>query len=315
MATGRGSNTYVAIAKESVAGTEEARLRSFYVEGVDLGRRATVAPIGHFSNVADVAGHAEITEYKVGGSTDVPLAYVGNGLGLLLEACLGSVGTTGAGPYDHAFTDGDLDTYSLEVVRGDTSEAEEFYGCMVDQWSLRFDPRGRALATLNWMGLGGANRAASSPTPPTLAPAPTWVMGHHGGTLSFNSVSYICGGLTVSGRNALAPLQEFGSLYPAEHKPVVRERFIEADVVWRASTLQAAHIAGTRAAFSLAFTSGSTILTIAATKAQIVEVSDPIRDVGYIRQRIKWQLFSDLSGPTQALTITLRNANATYSGS
>jgi hypothetical protein len=70
--------------------------------------------------------------YQVGGQINLDLS--AKSTGKLFRAALGSVNTTGAGPYAHSFTPGPLP--SLTIQKGIPTQPFDYTGCYVRQWEL-----------------------------------------------------------------------------------------------------------------------------------------------------------------------------------
>lgn len=97
--------------------------------------------------------------HKVGGDTKFELT--NRGLGVLWQACIGSVATTGTGPYTHVFTPGDLPSVTAQVGRPDvtgTVRPFAYRGLRVSKWELA-----AKLGEIATFGVTWAGRAESLP--------------------------------------------------------------------------------------------------------------------------------------------------------
>jgi len=184
--------------------TEEIdRLES---EGIIAGQRVLRSEQWAAGNV-DVGGDIQTELYQ-------------QGMGALLKACFGAVDTTGAGPYTHTFTPGDLtdDHLSVQVGKPDvagTVQPFSFYGMKVTDWELSIEAGGLVMLTTSLVGkqlatsdaLATASYGTGAATPFTFKHATASVAG---GAANVKK-------LTIKGSNGLDTDRRFiGSEYRAE---------------------------------------------------------------------------------------------------
>lgn len=184
--------------------TEEIdRLES---EGIIAGQRVLRSEQWAAGNV-DVGGDIQTELYQ-------------QGMGALLKACFGAVATTGAGPYTHTFTPGDLtdDHLSVQVGKPDvagTVQPFSFYGMKVTDWELSIEAGGLVMLTTSLVGkqlatsdaLATASYGTGAATPFTFKHATASVAG---GAANVKK-------LTIKGSNGLDTDRRFiGSEYRAE---------------------------------------------------------------------------------------------------
>lgn len=184
--------------------TEEIdRLES---EGIIAGQRVLRSEQWAAGNV-DVGGDIQTELYQ-------------QGMGALLKACFGAVATTGAGPYTHTFTPGDLtdDHLSVQVGKPDvagTVQPFSFYGMKVTDWELSIEAGGLVMLTTSLVGkqlatsdaLATASYGTGAATPFTFRHATASVAG---GAANVKK-------LTIKGSNGLDTDRRFiGSEYRAE---------------------------------------------------------------------------------------------------
>lgn len=184
--------------------TEEIdRLES---EGIIAGQRVLRSEQWAAGNV-DVGGDIQTELYQ-------------QGMGALLKACFGAVATTGAGPYTHTFTPGDLtdDHLSVQVGKPDTAGTVQpfsFYGMKVTDWELSIEAGGLVALTTSLVGkqlatsdsLATASYGTGAATPFTFKHATASVAG---GAANVKK-------LTIKGSNGLDTDRRFiGSEYRAE---------------------------------------------------------------------------------------------------
>lgn len=154
----------------------------------------------------------------VGG--DIQTELYQQGMGALLKACFGAVSTTGAGPYTHTFTPGDLtdDHLSVQVGKPDvagTVQPFSFSGMKVTDWELSMEAGGLVTLSTSLIGkqlatsdsLATASFGTGAATPFTFKHASATIAG---GAASVKK-------LTISGSNGLDTDRRFiGSEYRAE---------------------------------------------------------------------------------------------------
>lgn len=184
--------------------TEEIdRLES---EGIIAGQRVLRSEQWAAGNV-DVGGDIQTELYQ-------------QGMGALLKACFGAVATTGAGPYTHTFTPGDLtdDHLSVQVGKPDvagTVQPFSFYGMKATDWELSIEAGGLVMLTTSLVGkqlatsdaLATASYGTGAATPFTFKHATASVAG---GAANVKK-------LTIKGSNGLDTDRRFiGSEYRAE---------------------------------------------------------------------------------------------------
>lgn len=154
----------------------------------------------------------------VGG--DIQTELYQQGTGALLKAAFGAVSTTGAGPYTHTFTPGDLtdDHLSVQVGKPDvagTVQPFSFYGMKVTDWELSMEAGGLVTLSTSLIGkqlatsdsLATASFGAGAVTPFTFKHASATIAG---GAANVKK-------LTIQGSNGLDGDRRFiGSEYRAE---------------------------------------------------------------------------------------------------
>lgn len=175
-------------------------------EGIIAGQRVLRSEQWAAGNV-DVGGDIQTELYQ-------------QGMGALLKACFGAVATTGAGPYTHTFTPGDLtdDHLSVQVGKPDTAGTVQpfsYYGMKVTDWELSIEAGGLVALTTSLIGkqlatsdaLATASYGTGAATPFTFKHATASVAG---GAANVKK-------LTIKGSNGLDTDRRFiGSEYRAE---------------------------------------------------------------------------------------------------
>lgn len=317
MATQIGVKTAVSISlPEGTYGTEASRVVTMTTKSASLHKKVTNAKVDHLSAYLAGALDTVQTNAMVEGETVVDACYSGNGLGILLMAAFGAVAEAGAGPYTHTFTVAEaLKGFSQFVQRGTASVGEEFYGMVAAKTVIKFEARGVCTVTTTWMGRNAGTRAAASPSAPALASTRSYILGHHVGTLTFNSVTYACKSITLTIDNKVALLEEHGSILVTEPTRSDRvEVTLDVEIYKRDDVLYNANLANTTAAWAFTASFSSESLAFSGSAAFIESHDDAIDKPGATTEKLKIQCLSvdGSSGPIQAV---LTNADATYGAS
>ena len=262
--------------------TEEIdRLES---EGIIAGQRVLRSEQWAAGNV-DVGGDIQTELYQ-------------QGMGALLKACFGAVATTGAGPYTHTFTPGDLtdDHLSVQVGKPDvagTVQPFSFYGMKVTDWELSIEAGGLVALTTSLIGkqLATSDALVGSGSYGTGAAAP-FTFKH--------ATAAIAGGaanvkkLTIKGSNGLdgdrrfigseyraepleADLREYGGTADLEFESLTQyNRFRNANEVALVSTISAGAAASLTTTMNVRFDGA----TPEVDGRGIVQLSAPFKCIG-----------------------------------
>lgn len=184
--------------------TEEIdRLES---EGIVTGLRVLNTAQWAAGNV-DVGGDIETELYQ-------------QGMGALLKACFGAVSTSGAGPYTHTFTPGDLtdDHLSVQVGKPDvagTVQPFSFSGMKVTDWELSMEAGGLVTLSSSLVGKQLATSESLATASFGTGAATPFTFKHASATIAGGAASVKK--LTISGSNGLDTDRRFiGSEYRAE---------------------------------------------------------------------------------------------------
>lgn len=306
----KGFGTKVSFGVETTAGTEVARTVSVRPKSTSLSAKRNSDRVPHLvaSSGSTNASEMFTTGIEVGGEVVMIGAYQGNGLGLLLEAVMGTVATTGAGPYVHAYTLGTSGlSLSACVERGVGGQGdEEFYGLHPVSMELSLATGALMEVKAEFIGMGVGARGAD--TPPGMG-TPYYISHADCGTVSFDSSTYKASSVTLNVDTKIARLPELGSLYTS---PPEREDFQEitlnVEFVSRSDALYTAHLADTRGDVSVTMTDGTRTLAITLHNACMTSYEDPISDAGVIRQQVTFRALGN--DTNDGLAISLTNGNA-----
>lgn len=306
----KGVGSKVSFGVESTAGTEVARSATVRPRSTSLAAKRNSDRVPHLVPSAGSTNAAEMftTGIEVGGEVTLIGAYQGNGLGLLLEAVMGSVSTSGSGPYVHAYTLGTAGlSLSGAVERGIGGQGdEEFYGLHIASMELSLATGALMEVKVDFIGMGYGARAGD--TPPALA-TPYYISHADCGAIGFDSGSYKPSSLSLKIDTKIARLPELGSLYTsAPEREDFQEITLTAEFVSRSDALYAAHLADTRGDVTVSITDGTRTLAITLHNACMVSYEDPISDPGVIKQTVTWRgLGNDTN---DGLAISLTNGSA-----
>lgn len=143
MAIGSGVLASMGYAKETTKYTRETV--DHFVEHVS---ESMVLNQSKIKSSGLAAGRRVLKGFSNGNSSvsgSVTMELVPEGVGELLELCMGGLVTAGAGPYTHTLTPGDLASGTFQFGRPSTDgtvRCFEYTGVMVDSWSLSCDATG-----------------------------------------------------------------------------------------------------------------------------------------------------------------------------
>lgn len=303
-----GRSAYIALNEESTYGT--ANGSPFGVNNrvfsVSMARNQERERTTHLSQSSAAFAVNTFDGFEIaGGTIETPLTY--KGLGLLLKASIGSVATTGSGPYLHTFTpSASLPSLTIAVQRG-TGSSEQFEGCMVSTMSISCEAGGEGRATFEIIAETAAARAAS------IAPAGfgdgAQIFHFQASTLSYNSNTYKMRSMELSLDNKLERINYLGSKVTSEPQiSDVREVTLTVTLDLEDNNLYNSQISGTSSNVEITFTGGSDSFGILLRNAEIVEYDDAVTSFGRIERTITFFGLSDSSN--EALRIEMTNDNA-----
>lgn len=243
---------------------------------------------------------------EAGGELSGEISY-DDGWLMILKHAMGTLGTTGAGPYTHAFTLGELPTgLTLELIKGDSGDSEVFDGCKIAQMVLACEAGQVATWSATVMGEDSARGSAGTPTYSSNGER---VIHGHAGTLSFNSVSYNLKSWRVTLDNAIRRVNHIGSYLTAEPAPSgYRAISMEITLHGTYAALRTAFHAQTQADATIVFTSGSKTFTVKVSQAQLEAFADPEGSAGLYETTATLVPIND--GTDKGLVVTVVNGNS-----
>ena len=238
-----------------------------------------------------------------GGTIETPLTY--KGLGMLLKAAMGSVTSTGSGPYIHTFNpSATLPSLTIAVQRG-TGSSEQFEGCMVSSMTLSCEAGEEARASFEIIAETAGARAAALSGDPVFGDG-SQVFHFQSTTLSYNSATYKMRSMELTLDNKLERVNYLGSKLTSEPQiSDVREVTLSVTFDLEDNNLYNAQLDGTASNVVVQFTSGSDAFAITLRNAEITEYSDDVNAFGRIERSVVFYGIS--SGSDEAIRIEMTN--------
>lgn len=309
MALQFGRSAYIALNEESTYGT--ANGSPFGVNNrvfsVSMARSQERERTTHLSQSSAAFAVNTFDGFEIaGGTIETPLTY--KGLGLLLKASIGSVTTTGSGPYLHTFIpSADLPSLTIAVQRG-TGSSEQFEGCMVSTMNISCEAGGEGRATFEIIAETATARAGSIGAGGFGDGAQ--IFHFQSSTLSFNSATYKMRSLELTLDNKLERVNYLGSKLTSQPQiSDVREVTLTATFDLEDNNLYNAQLSAPASQnVEISFTNGSDTFAILLRNAEITEYSDDINSFGRIERTATF--FGLSSGSDEALRIEMTNDNA-----
>ena len=237
-----------------------------------------------------------------GGTIETPLTY--KGLGMLIKAAMGTVSSTGSGPYVHTYTaSATLPSLTIAVQRG-TGKSEQFEGCMVSSMNISCEAGGEGRATFEIISETASTRAAALVGSPAFGDGGQ-VFHFQATTLSYNSATYNIRSLELSLDNKLERVNYLGSKLTSQPQiSDVREVTLTVTLDLEDSSLYIAQIEGTASDVIVHFTDGTNIFGITLRNAEITEYSDDINSFGRVERTVTFYGISDSSNEAIRIQIT-----------
>lgn len=246
----------------------------------------------------------------VEGSISTELA--NTSLACLLKHMFGTVVTTGAGPYTHTVTPGDLtgDSMTIQVGRPSaTSTVHPFTyaGCKIKDWEISADTGEIATLALNVVGMTETTATGLAVASYDAAWAP-FVFREAAITLG-GSASNNVRSISIKGENMLTQRFRLGSAYSKEPLQAGRRPYTgTVSTDFDSLTDYARYTAGTQAALVAAFNNGTQTLTI-TMNVQFVGETPNVGGYDLLEQPLPYRCISPTSDAA-AITAVLVNSEA-----
>lgn len=249
----------------------------------------------------------------VGG--DIKTELFQQGTGALLKAGFGAVSTTGAGPYSHTFTPGDLtdDHLSVQVGKPDvagTVQPFSFAGMKVTEWELSVDSGGLVMLSTSVVGkslvtsesLATASFGAGSATPFTFKHASATVAGAAANVKK----------LSLKGSNGLDTDRRFiGSEYRAEPlEAELREYSGTLDLEFESLTQMNRYRNATEVALVVTITAGASASLTITTNVRFDGATPEVDGRGVVQLSAPFKCIAP-TADASAITAVLVNTDST----
>jgi hypothetical protein len=315
MTTGTGLAAQIGMAIEGTPGTRQVPVRFFPFVSESMKLNQTRLASRGLRAGRRTKHQSDIAASFVDGNIEFEMAP--QGLGVPLRAMMGTLVTTGVGPYTHTGTPGPLadDLLTVQVGRpfvgSTTVQPFDYIGCMVANWSIGFSIEDYATLSL---GLSGVHEDTAQSLAAFTPPATWRPFVFTAGVLSIAGSEQVIKSGSVSGDNAIdAPRHRMRSATPA--RPLtpaeggMRSYTGQVECDFTSLVAYNRFVAGTEAALSLVFTQGAHTLTVAGNvvfTGETPNVSGPEA----LNQALPFEFLSTTSDAA-ALTITLVNGDAT----
>lgn len=275
-------------------------------------------------------GPRYVTSKRVTGTIRIPATR--DDMGAVLLWAFGASSTSGASdPYSHTFAVSIARPFrSVYFVYSDTAGndyQDEYYGLQVESATLAIDAQGVGYITLQVSG-GVATRtgtdqlgvsATETPAAPSLLDSDV-MLGRYGAAMVFNSNAFEARSVEMALTFPMDRATAFGAVGPDEG---VLSGGISATIqatrtadTADSATLRAAHSAGTRGAFSMAFTWGTNrTWTLALSTASITAFSAPFSPGGALVETLTMTAQSLTSSDYHARVVVVNgDASAVTTG-
>ena len=308
-----GLGTKVSFGEESTAGTAVSRTVAAPVLSVDFQQKRESDTLKHLLGSGSTRNPTSMIDVRktTTGTVELDAYYAGGVLGLLLKHALGSLTTTGAGPYTHTYALSAAlpNGLTVAVERGSTGADEVHAGCKINRLVISQNFGEPMKVSAEFVGMSTASRTGDSPAALTALASRFVVKHHHCGQLSFNSVDYKLKSFTLTIDNKIVRQEELGALTSSE--PVfsdMQEVTLQVTIAGTSNTLNAAHLAATASNAVLAFTDSPRSLTFTLHTAQVTDYGDPISGMGIIEQTLTFRALGD--DTNHGLAVVLVNADS-----
>jgi len=222
MAIGSGVLASMGYAKEPTAGTRE--VPDHFVEHVS---ESMVLDQKKIKSSGLAAGRRTLKGFSNGNGSvtgSVEMELVPEGIGELLELCMGGLVTAGAGPYTHTLTPGDLATGTFQFGRPSTDgtvNVFEYKGCMVSSWELSCDATGDGSMITFSVDLVGQTEDTGQTLATVAYPTITARWTSVQASLTVAGTAYCVNSFTLSGDNGLDT--DFKACAATAGQPTIRE--------------------------------------------------------------------------------------------
>lgn len=312
MALKSGLMAQIGYAKESTAGTIVTPTKFVPLVSESLSQERE-----RLESSAIIAGRRFLTSEQWNGGNvtvggDVQHELFQRGVGHLFEAMLGSVATSGSGPYTHTFTPGDLPSLTVQVGRpgvGGTVHPFTYAGCKVASWELACSAGEIATVGLTLVGMTETTATALASASYTAEQAKPFKFNH--GAVTIGGSSANVRSLTLSGDNGLADDRRFIGSQTISEPLEAGLRTVDGsmEVEFTDLTQYDRYVNGDEFAIVLAFTSGTNELTV-TLNARYDGETPQVGGAELLTENLPFKAVAS-GADTTAITVELVNGDAT----
>jgi hypothetical protein len=308
MATYLGRNSAIGFGEESTWGTAVSRTAWRPLNSASLLRTATFVPrpdLKSDSGSAMRRGHYQSAE-EMTGSFEIAATY--DNIGMILKHALGTVASSGSGPYTYTYTLAAAPPTGLtiETVRGTSGKSEVFEGCKINTLTMSVSAGECMMVSCDVIGQTGAARGTAGT--PSYSGNENLIHHNHAGQLSFNSVNYDLSSFSLTVNNSLARRQLLGSVETSEP---LRTDFMSVEFsfdIEAVDTLYTALLAGTQGDATITFTGPSSrSMAFTIHNFYLTSASDAVSGAGIVTASCAGSAESD--GTDEGLQIVVVNQN------
>ncbi len=258
-------------------------------------------------------GH-DRTKSDIGGTVELDL--VAESIGSLLKAAFGAVSTTGAGPYEHVFTPGDIadDSMSVQVGWDDsagTAFRKDYIGCLVEGFGLDVQADQHPDFSVDLKALSEENDAYAAVVP-SFASFTYFEFADL--TVAFDAGSTVClDSLQLRYQNnlfqspSICPTNPRARVYEPSGRPSGSGTIVRDFEDW---TYYDKFVAGTEATIQAILTAGASAILQFDLRVVFTGETPNVPGMERIKQRIPFELTSGTSD-ADAITCTLTSTDAT----
>ena len=303
---GRGS--YVMLGKESTWGTAVSRTNTLHVLSHAFKRdiQKRVVPVLGLGGPTHRETDSEVDNCSW--SLEALPSY--ENFGMLLEACFGSLATTGpaGSDYTHTYTLGGAvpSGLTMEPIMGSYTDSATFEGCTVQR--MRFSLGSGDLAKLSVSGFAETHAAPTTATSPSLGSGQTFLRASHGGTFDFNSNSLQVSSFEVEIATGNVAPRKIGSATVQAPSQSVTEVTGQITLIFQTWAQHTEFVSDTQGDGTFAMTSSSLTATFTMQNMKWSGASQPVSSHGFITQTLQFRCLGD--GTDHGLKLVIVNENS-----
>lgn len=313
-----GSESWVTFIEESVYGTDPSGARDVNAYMISDGMKLNPSN-KHYPGMRGPGRSKMFQGYKrVAGPVSLEMYYEG-ALPFLLKHAMGTVNTTGAGPYVHEIQlASDLPVgFSMEINKADIPTGKVFLyeGCKVDTLALEFGPEEMGILEVGILAQNRTTNVTATDAAPTFPPDEPVLYSHFGASISVAGLTLNIRRLAIQINNNLDKDRFFMSRDISEPlRKGFREITGSGIVDFTDVQIPDALAAATEGDMTAIITDGTGILlfegTVANNAKTIITDGEPVvNSEGVLELPFEFQFLSDAG--TEELEVTVTNNQTT----